>query len=84
MEEEAKRKLKAAELKCKKDKVKMWANYVPPATNSKALHDQNFTGKVNINSCLNTVLSLSSACLSHWCNLSLGSGGGEWGLYCSC
>ncbi|KAH0931223.1 hypothetical protein HID58_008340, partial [Brassica napus] len=46
MEEEAKRKLKAAELKCKKDKVKMWANYVPPATNSKALHDQNFTGKV--------------------------------------
>ncbi|KAF2577386.1 hypothetical protein F2Q68_00000205 [Brassica cretica] len=46
MEEEAKRKLKAAELKCKKDKVKMWANYVPPATNSKALHNQNFTGKV--------------------------------------
>lgn len=46
MEEEAKRKLKSAELQCKKDKVKMWANYVPPATNSKALHDQNFTGKV--------------------------------------
>jgi staphylococcal nuclease domain-containing protein 1 len=46
MEEEAKKKLKAAELQCKKDKVKMWANYVPPATNSKAIHDQNFTGKV--------------------------------------
>ncbi|XP_010491343.1 PREDICTED: staphylococcal nuclease domain-containing protein 1 [Camelina sativa] len=46
MEDEAKRKLKAAELQCKKDKVKMWANYVPPATNSKAIHDQNFTGKV--------------------------------------
>ncbi|KAH0936639.1 hypothetical protein HID58_004100 [Brassica napus] len=46
MEEEAKRKLKAAELQCKKDRVKMWASYVPPATNSKALHDQNFTGKV--------------------------------------
>lgn len=46
MEEEAKKKLKAAELQCKKDRVKMWANYVPPATNSKAIHDQNFTGKV--------------------------------------
>lgn len=46
MEDEAKRKLKAAELQCKKDKVKMWGNYVPPATNSKAIHDQNFTGKV--------------------------------------
>ncbi|CAN8256952.1 unnamed protein product [Cochlearia groenlandica] len=46
MEEEAKRKLKAAELQCKKDRVKMWANYVPPATNSKAILDQNFTGKV--------------------------------------
>ncbi|KAG2310062.1 hypothetical protein Bca4012_024580 [Brassica carinata] len=46
MEEEAKRKLKAAELQCKKDRVKMWASYVPPATNSKAIHDQNFTGKV--------------------------------------
>ncbi|CAA7035138.1 unnamed protein product [Microthlaspi erraticum] len=46
MEEEAKKKLKAAELQCKKNKVKMWANYVPPASNSKAIHDQNFTGKV--------------------------------------
>lgn len=46
MEEEAKKKLKAAELHCKKNRVKMWANYVPPATNSKAIHDQNFTGKV--------------------------------------
>nr|XP_018439421.1 PREDICTED: staphylococcal nuclease domain-containing protein 1-like [Raphanus sativus] len=46
MEEEAKRKLKAAELQCKKNRVKMWANYVPPASNSKAIHDQNFTGKV--------------------------------------
>ncbi|KAG7554358.1 Staphylococcal nuclease (SNase-like) OB-fold [Arabidopsis suecica] len=46
MEDEAKRKLKAAELQCKKDRVKMWGNYVPPATNSKAIHDQNFTGKV--------------------------------------
>ncbi|CAH2073709.1 unnamed protein product, partial [Thlaspi arvense] len=46
MEEESKRKLKAAELQCKKDRVKMWASYVPPASNSKAIHDQNFTGKV--------------------------------------
>ncbi|XP_010483859.1 PREDICTED: staphylococcal nuclease domain-containing protein 1 [Camelina sativa] len=46
LEEEAKKKLKAVELQCKKNRVKMWANYVPPASNSKAIHDQNFTGKV--------------------------------------
>lgn len=48
LEEEAKKKLKAVELQCKKNRVKMWANYVPPASNSKAIHDQNFTGKVII------------------------------------
>ena len=46
MEEEAKRKLKAAELQAKKDRIRLWINYVPPATNSQAIHNQNFTGKV--------------------------------------
>ncbi|KAJ8752668.1 hypothetical protein K2173_005557 [Erythroxylum novogranatense] len=46
MEEDAKRRLKAAELQAKKNRLKFWTNYVPPATNSKAIHDQNFTGKV--------------------------------------
>eukprot|EP00268_Persea_americana_P054270 TRINITY_DN619_c0_g1_i3.p1 TRINITY_DN619_c0_g1~~TRINITY_DN619_c0_g1_i3.p1 ORF type:complete len:987 (-),score=247.25 TRINITY_DN619_c0_g1_i3:523-3483(-) len=46
MEEEAKRKLKASELQAKKDRLRIWTNYIPPATNSKAIHDQNFTGKV--------------------------------------
>lgn len=46
MEDEAKRQLKAAELQAKKDRVRIWTNYVPPQTNSKAIHDQNFTGKV--------------------------------------
>jgi len=46
MEEEAKRKLKTSELQAKKNRLKIWTNYVPPATNSKAIHDQNFTGKV--------------------------------------
>ncbi|KAL2342841.1 hypothetical protein Fmac_004126 [Flemingia macrophylla] len=46
MEEEAKRKLKTSELQAKKDRLRIWKNYVPPATNSKAIHDQNFTGKV--------------------------------------
>ncbi|XP_071709827.1 ribonuclease TUDOR 1-like [Rutidosis leptorrhynchoides] len=45
MEEEARRKLKAAELEAKKTKLRLWTNYVPPATNSKAISD-NFTGKV--------------------------------------
>ena len=46
MEDEAKRKLKTAELQAKKNRLRIWTNYVPPATNSKAIHDQNFTGKV--------------------------------------
>ncbi|XP_029117522.1 ribonuclease TUDOR 1 isoform X2 [Elaeis guineensis] len=46
MEDEAKRRLKAAELQAKKDHSRIWTNYVPPATNSKAIHDQNFSGKV--------------------------------------
>ncbi|XWS60174.1 hypothetical protein CRYUN_Cryun07bG0012700 [Craigia yunnanensis] len=46
MEEDAKRRLKAAELQAKKTRLRMWTNYVPPATNSKAICDQNFTGKV--------------------------------------
>lgn len=46
MEEDAKRKLKNAELQSKKDRLRIWKNYVPPVTNSKAIHDQNFTGKV--------------------------------------
>ncbi|PKI71224.1 hypothetical protein CRG98_008399 [Punica granatum] len=46
MEEEAKRRLKAAELQAKKSRLRIWTNYVPPASNSKAIHNQNFTGKV--------------------------------------
>ncbi|KAF7840208.1 ribonuclease TUDOR 1-like [Senna tora] len=46
MEEDAKRRLKNAELQAKKTRLRIWTNYVPPATNSKAIHDQNFTGKV--------------------------------------
>ncbi|KAK1270898.1 hypothetical protein QJS04_geneDACA024967 [Acorus gramineus] len=46
MEDEAKRRLKSAELQAKKDRLRMWTNYVPPVTNSKAIRDQNFTGKV--------------------------------------
>ncbi|XP_010942326.2 ribonuclease TUDOR 1 isoform X1 [Elaeis guineensis] len=46
MEDDAKRKLKAAELQAKKDRLRIWTNYVPPASNSKAIHDLNFTGKV--------------------------------------
>ncbi|KAI3684387.1 hypothetical protein L6452_33610 [Arctium lappa] len=45
MEDEARRKLKTAELQAKKSKLRLWTNYVPPATNSKAISD-NFTGEV--------------------------------------
>lgn len=50
-----KRHLKSAELQTKKDRVRIWTNYVPPQTNSKAIHDQNFTGKV----CFFLILILS-------------------------
>ncbi|KAL8502173.1 hypothetical protein ACS0TY_021331 [Phlomoides rotata] len=46
LEDDVRRKLKNAELQAKKTRLKIWTNYVPPATNSKAIHDQNFTGKV--------------------------------------
>ncbi|KAF2321361.1 hypothetical protein GH714_040435 [Hevea brasiliensis] len=48
MEDDAKRRLKNAELQAKKSRLRIWTNYVPPPTNSKAIHDQNFTGKVNV------------------------------------
>ncbi|KAG9147424.1 hypothetical protein Leryth_025039 [Lithospermum erythrorhizon] len=46
LEDDVKRKLKTAELQAKKTRLKIWTNYVPPTSNSKAIHDQNFTGKV--------------------------------------
>ncbi|XP_072991118.1 ribonuclease TUDOR 1-like [Typha latifolia] len=46
MEDEAKKRLKAAELQAKKERLKIWTNYIPPQTNSKRIHNQNFTGKV--------------------------------------
>ncbi|CAI9269234.1 unnamed protein product [Lactuca saligna] len=45
MEDEARRKLKAANLLAKKTKLRLWTNYVPATTNSKAISD-NFTRKV--------------------------------------
>ncbi|KAG8388177.1 hypothetical protein BUALT_Bualt02G0098700 [Buddleja alternifolia] len=46
LEDDARRRLKTAELQAKKTRLRMWTNYVPPTSNSKAIHDQNFTGKV--------------------------------------
>ncbi|KAJ0973495.1 hypothetical protein J5N97_021454 [Dioscorea zingiberensis] len=46
LEGSAKKRLKDAELQAKRNRLKMWTNFVPAATNSKAIHGQNFTGKV--------------------------------------
>eukprot|EP00249_Psilotum_nudum_P022287 c28457_g1_i1 orf=385-3351(+) len=46
MEEEAKRQLKTAELQSKKERLRLWTNYVPPVSNSTAIRDDNFNGKV--------------------------------------
>ncbi|KQJ97123.1 ribonuclease TUDOR 1 [Brachypodium distachyon] len=43
---EVKIKLKNAELQAKKDQLRIWTGFKPPATNSKPIHDQKFTGKV--------------------------------------
>lgn len=56
LEDDTKRKLKAAELQAKRDRLRMWTNYVPRPSNSKAIHDQNFTGKVD---CLILVIDIS-------------------------
>nr|KAJ0215861.1 hypothetical protein LSAT_V11C300138810 [Lactuca sativa] len=45
MEDEARRKLRVAELLAKKTKLWLCTKYVPPTTNSKAISD-NFIGKV--------------------------------------
>uniref|UniRef100_A0A0D6R1R8 Ribonuclease n=1 Tax=Araucaria cunninghamii TaxID=56994 RepID=A0A0D6R1R8_ARACU len=46
LEEDSKRCLKNAELQAKKDRLRIWTNYVPPPSNSKAIRDDKFTGKV--------------------------------------
>ncbi|PPD80676.1 hypothetical protein GOBAR_DD22377 [Gossypium barbadense] len=46
MEDDAKQRLKAAELEAKKTRLRIWTNYVPLVINSKAIRDQNFIGKV--------------------------------------
>ncbi|AQK52793.1 hypothetical protein Zm00014a_002977 [Zea mays] len=43
---EVKIKLKNAELQAKKDQLRIWTGFKPPATNSKPIHDQKFNGKV--------------------------------------
>lgn len=47
MEDQAKKRLKDAELKAKKDRLKIWTNYVVPSTNSKAI-SKKFKGKVAV------------------------------------
>ena len=47
LEPSAKAALKSAELEAKKQRVRMWTNFVPPASNSIA-YRLNFTGKVRL------------------------------------
>lgn len=46
LEPAAKQKLKAAELEAKRQRLRIWANYVPPQSNSVAIRNDNFTGRV--------------------------------------
>lgn len=89
MEEDAKRRLKSAELQAKKERLRIWTNYVPPATNSKAIHDQNFTGKVRA-FCLKLFDKVFSAAKCFYCLLYLhiclspGCGDCKWRLHHCC
>ena len=47
LDEESRRSLKNTELIAKKEKLRLWANYVPPPSNSTAIHNDNFKGKVS-------------------------------------
>lgn len=44
--EDAKRTLKNAELTAKKERLRLWTNFVPPVSNSTAIRDDNFKGRV--------------------------------------
>ena len=44
---ETKRKLKNAELQAKKEQLRIWTGFQPPVTNTTAIHNQKFTGKVS-------------------------------------
>lgn len=46
LDEEAKRVLKNAELLAKKERLRVWTNFVPPLSNSTAIRDDNFKGRV--------------------------------------
>ncbi|KAI5084373.1 hypothetical protein GOP47_0000542 [Adiantum capillus-veneris] len=46
LDEDAKRTLKNAELTAKKERLRLWTNFVPPASNSTAIRDGNFKGRV--------------------------------------
>ncbi|CAI0449766.1 unnamed protein product [Linum tenue] len=46
LEEDARRRLRSADLEAKKSRRNMHTNYNPGVKNSKAIHDQKFTGKV--------------------------------------
>ncbi|CAL5017202.1 unnamed protein product [Urochloa decumbens] len=43
---ETKIKLKNAELQAKKEQLRIWTGFQPPATNTRPIHNQKFTGKV--------------------------------------
>lgn len=86
---EVKIKLKNAELKAKKDQLRIWTGFKPPVTNSKPIHDQKFTGKVCLSfSMIVCIHHGSHNCMILTCffhaDLFKGGRGCEWRLhYCS-
>lgn len=49
LDEDSKRVLKNAELLAKKERLRVWTNFVPPVSNSTAIRDGNFKGRVRQN-----------------------------------
>lgn len=52
-DEDAKRWLKSDELQEEKERLRIATNFIPPAINTKAIHDHNFTGRVS--SCVSLI-----------------------------
>lgn len=44
---ETKKKLKNADIQAKKEQLRIWTGFKPPATNTRPIHNQKFTGKVS-------------------------------------
>ena len=54
---ETKKKLKNADIQAKKEQLRIWTGFRPPATNTRPIHNQKFTGKVSSFTAIHVLLN---------------------------